>query len=204
MFVFISGAARSGKSAWAEEYALSKVDADTPLVYLATARVCDQEMEKRVLHHQKTRKGKGFETLEQDVDISKVIPQLSSSSTILLECLGTLLANEMFGGKKRDTHALCAKIYEEIMLLKTKVANLLVVSNDVFSDGVSYDRETERYRQILGTLHVQLADNTDLAVECACGQARVARQRPDFMKAFRHPMSIPASWKVFRTSSRDT
>ena len=173
MFVFVSGAARSGKSAWAEAYALSKADAGAPLVYLATARVYDQEMAKRVLLHQKARKGKGFETLERDSDISGVISRLSSSSTVLLECLGTLLANEMFGhGKNETAPALCGKLYEEILLLKTKVANLLVVSNDIFSDGVSYDAETERYRRTLGALHVRLAGETDLAVECACGPAK--------------------------------
>jgi adenosylcobinamide kinase/adenosylcobinamide-phosphate guanylyltransferase len=180
MFVFVSGTARSGKSAWTEEYALSKAGACAPLVYLATARVCDQEMEKRVLLHQKGREGKGFDTLERDVDISKAIPSLSPSSTVLLECLGTLLANEMFGRSENgDTRDLCTKIYEEILSLKTRVANLLVVSNDIFSDGVSYDRETERYRQTLGALHVRLANKSDLAVECAFGRARIARQRPN-------------------------
>ncbi|MDR1622119.1 MAG: bifunctional adenosylcobinamide kinase/adenosylcobinamide-phosphate guanylyltransferase [Synergistaceae bacterium] len=184
MFVFISGAARSGKSAWAEKYALSRVwGSRAPLVYLATARVCDQEMERRVLFHQEARKNKGFETLERDVDIAKAISRLAPSSTVLLECLGTLLANEMFGrgrGRDRDkgeNTKVTAKIYEELTLLRAKVADLLVVSNDVFFDGVTYDEETERYRQSLGALHVSLAWEADLAVECACGQARIARQR---------------------------
>jgi adenosylcobinamide kinase/adenosylcobinamide-phosphate guanylyltransferase len=181
VFVFVSGAARSGKSAWAEAYALSKADACTPLVYLATARVCDQEMAARVSLHQKARKGKGFETLERDCDVSGVIPRLSSSATVLLECLGTLLANEMFGHGGNENAAVSGekgeKIYGEILLLRTKAAHLVVVSNDVFSDGVSYDAETERYRQTLGALHVRLADEADLAVECACGQARIARRR---------------------------
>ncbi|MDR1979594.1 MAG: bifunctional adenosylcobinamide kinase/adenosylcobinamide-phosphate guanylyltransferase [Synergistaceae bacterium] len=182
MFVFVSGAARSGKSAWAEEYVLSKAfadacvpDARAPLVYLATARVCDQEMEKRVLHHQRARKNKGFETLERDVDISGIIPRLAPASTILLECLGTLLANEMFGRRenKSPTHSklVGAKIYEELMLLRAKAENLVIVSNDIFSDGMVYDGETERYRRTLGALHVSLAGQADLAVECICGMA---------------------------------
>jgi adenosyl cobinamide kinase/adenosyl cobinamide phosphate guanylyltransferase len=51
----------------------------------------------------------------------------------------------------------------------------LVVSNDVFSDGVVYGRETELYRQALGALHVDLAREADLAVECVCGRARIAK-----------------------------
>ena len=50
MFVLISGAVRSGKSAWAEKYALGI--AQGRLVYLATARVRDQEMAARVRRHQ--------------------------------------------------------------------------------------------------------------------------------------------------------
>ncbi|MDR1378999.1 MAG: bifunctional adenosylcobinamide kinase/adenosylcobinamide-phosphate guanylyltransferase [Synergistaceae bacterium] len=193
MFVFISGAARSGKSTWAEKYALSLSHAeqmDTPRVYLATARILDQEMKERVLRHQATRQEKGFETWEQDVDISRILPRLVQcvpAATLLLECLGTLLANEMFGRettiktrKTRKTIAsrgrekanvLVEKIYGEILSLKANTANLLVVSNDVFMDGSTYDEETENYRRALGALHVKLARESQLAVECVCGQA---------------------------------
>ncbi|MDR2136648.1 MAG: bifunctional adenosylcobinamide kinase/adenosylcobinamide-phosphate guanylyltransferase [Synergistaceae bacterium] len=203
MFVFVSGAARSGKSAWAEKRALSLSRAEnenTPLVYLATARVCDQEMRERVLRHQAARGNKGFETWERDVDVSKVLPRLVPTATLLLECLGTLLANEMFGrtedkktgaedkgdARTERMERIVEKIYGEILSLKAKTANLLVVSNDVFMDGAAYDEETENYRRALGALHVKLARESHLAVECVCGYATIFKEE------------VPARGRIFR------
>ena len=47
--ILITGGARSGKSTYAEKLALSL--SPTP-VYLATARIWDEEFRKRVIHHQ--------------------------------------------------------------------------------------------------------------------------------------------------------
>jgi adenosylcobinamide kinase/adenosylcobinamide-phosphate guanylyltransferase len=180
VFVFVSGGVRSGKSAWAEEYALALADLASPnavpLIYLATARVSDQEMRKRVLLHQAARKDKGFETLERDVNITAVFPRLVPSATVLLECLGTLLANELFGtGESMDAEETASKIYQELLSLKAQTANLLVVSNDVFSDGVTYNEATENYRRVLGALHARLALEADLAAECVCGLAIIRK-----------------------------
>jgi adenosylcobinamide kinase/adenosylcobinamide-phosphate guanylyltransferase len=184
MFVFVSGPVRSGKSTWAEECALSfaRAKAGAPLVYLATARVHDQEMKRRVLRHQATRKDKGFETLERETDVS-LVPRFAPGSIVLLECLGTLLANEMFETdqeyprKREGVERVVSKICGDILLLKARVADLLVVSNDIFSDGVTYDEATESYRQALGKLHLRLAQGADLAVECVFGQVIAYKDR---------------------------
>lgn len=60
-------------------------------------------------------------------------------------------------------------------MLRNCTANLLLVSNDVFCDGVRYDAGTEAYLRALGTLHVLLAGEADAAVECVSGLARMAR-----------------------------
>ena len=178
-FVFVSGAARSGKSEWAESYALSL--AAENLVYIATARADDPEMRSRVELHKAARKDKGFKTLEQYADVEGAAPLLLPGSTVLLECLGTLLANEMFGGCEIGTPDLEApdiyvrKIFDDVWALNSRSAHLLVVSNDIFSDGVVYDEPTERYRRALGALHVKLAGVADLAVECAAGRVRYAK-----------------------------
>ena len=167
VLVFISGAARSGKSEWAETYALSLADGKK-LVYIATARADDPEMRRRVALHQASRRDKGFETLERYTGVGGVVSQISLDSTVLLECLGTLLANEMFSDSPLFN---VRKIFDDVLSLRARAANLLVVSNDIFSDGISYDELTEKYRQALGALHVMLAGAADLAVECVAGQS---------------------------------
>ncbi|MDR2523670.1 MAG: bifunctional adenosylcobinamide kinase/adenosylcobinamide-phosphate guanylyltransferase [Synergistaceae bacterium] len=166
MFVFVSGPARGGKSAWAEEFTLSLArQGKTPLVYLATAHVTDAEMRERVSRHQAARAGKGFTTLERETSVAEAAPFLPFGSTVLLECLGTLLANEMFG-EEGGACKLAEKIHADLTSLRGQAANLLVVSNDVFSDGNACGEVTENYRRTLGALHVILAREADLAVEC--------------------------------------
>jgi len=63
------------------------------------------------------------------------------------------------------------KIFDDVLSLRARAAHLLVVSNDVFSDGITYGEPTENYRRALGALHVKLADAADMAVECVAGLA---------------------------------
>ena len=175
----MSGAARSGKSEWAEAYALSIAEPGSKLVYIATACAGDQEMRRRIEQHKAARKYKGFQTLERYTDVGGAASLLSPGSTVLLECLGTLLANEMFGlGETCAPGAaapdlLIMKIFGDVLSLSSCASNLLVVSNDIFSDGVTYDETTQTYRRALGALHVKLAGAADLAVECVTGLPRI-------------------------------
>ena len=180
MLVFVSGGVRSGKSAWAETYALSLAAGyRSQLVYIAAARADDAEMRGRVALHKAARMGKGFDTLERYTNVGGVVSLLSPGCTVLLECLGTLLSNEMFGHGENETPGLAApdlyvrKILDDILSLRARAAHVLVISNDIFSDGVTYDEPAERYRQALGALHVRLAGVASLAVECVAGQAVV-------------------------------
>ena len=45
----------------------------------------------------------------------------------------------------------------------------MVVSNEIFSDGVDYDQATLAYLRLLGGLNRRLAQRAQLAVEVGCG-----------------------------------
>ena len=63
-------------------------------VYIATMFPFDEESKKRVQRHRNMRSGKGFETIECYTDLAQV--RVSKGSTVLLECMSNLVANEMF------------------------------------------------------------------------------------------------------------
>ena len=48
-------------------------------------------------------------------------------------------------------------------------AHLVIVTNDIFSDGVTYDPETELYRKILGEVNLEAAAMADYVYEVVCG-----------------------------------
>lgn len=103
MITVVFGNINSGKSEYAESL-LS--DFDGSRYYLATMRVLDAKDEARVAAHRARREGKNFVTIEQDVAIVKAIDKIKWMETllsvgdkkraVLLECIPTLIANEMF------------------------------------------------------------------------------------------------------------
>jgi adenosylcobinamide kinase/adenosylcobinamide-phosphate guanylyltransferase len=163
---------RSGKSALGER--LAEKYARGRKVYLATSNVCDEEMERRVKRHRKDRAGKGFLTIERGADIGGAAALLKQEDAVLLDCLGALAANEMFAGGPMNfgedfKRALADRIFNGIMELSGASAAVIVISNEVFSDGAEYEKETADYIDVLGRLHLRLAAAADTAVECACG-----------------------------------
>lgn len=173
MFLFISGGVRSGKSEWAERAALS-LSPDVPRVYLATARVSDEDMRRRVERHRRARSGRGFLTVERERDLTGVLHSIPEGALVLLECLPNWAANEMFleGGSVRGIDEVRGEVLHSTLALRDHVRDLIVVSDDIFSDGVRYDAAVEGYVRLLGELHVLLTARADAAVECAFGIAR--------------------------------
>lgn len=65
--ILITGGARSGKSTYAEKLALEL--SPTP-VYLATARIWDEEFRQRVIRHQE-RRGPEWTNIEEEKELSR-------------------------------------------------------------------------------------------------------------------------------------
>ena len=171
MMVFVSGAVRSGKSSLGERLVLAH--GGRP-VYLATSQAYDGEMARRIELHRQNRAGKGFVTLEQPRDIGAAAGRLLPADAVLLDCLGTLAANEMFGQADAEkataaADALFHRILSGIEKVHASVSLLVVVSNELFSDGIVYDAMTEEYLRLMGRLHRALAARAGAAVECAGG-----------------------------------
>lgn len=162
MLALVIGGSGSGKSAWAEELAAKL--AEGPLYYVATMISCDGECDTRIARHRQQREGKGFETVEQSVDIGQWTPD--PDGTVLLECLSTLLTNELY--REHPAEAPEQKIWDDLQQMM-QCTNVIVVSNDVFGDGTEYDPETMQYIEKLGWLHRKLAAQADLVAEIVVG-----------------------------------
>ncbi|MGN0482042.1 MAG: bifunctional adenosylcobinamide kinase/adenosylcobinamide-phosphate guanylyltransferase [Lachnospiraceae bacterium] len=165
----ILGGSGSGKSAYAEKMVCDLAGKQNlPLYYLATMQVSDAESVKKVERHRKMRSGKAFHTIEQPRQIKEAAPQVKEA-VVLLECLSNLVANELFSPKKEPGINLTEKILADVRGIAQSANDLVIVSNNVFEDGITYDSMTEQYIQILGELNQQLAKEAELAVEVVYG-----------------------------------
>ena len=162
MLVLITGGSGSGKSEFAENIAMSLGENRT---YIAAMKPQGEEAEKRIDRHRKLREGKGFQTVERYTDIKN----LSVSGTALLECMSNLLANEMFSGSGKNA---VQEILDGVDTLMKKCDNLVIVTNEVSSDGIDYGSETESYKKNLGALNCFLALKADEVYEVSCGIGR--------------------------------
>ena len=82
--------------------------------------------------------------------------ELPERGVVLLECLSNLTANEMFEteGAGEGTEA---RVLSGVKALLEKSAHLVIVTNDIFSDGITYDEVTALYQERLGLslIHIQ-------------------------------------------------
>ncbi len=167
MMHLITGGSASGKSVYAEDLA---VRAGRERFYIATMRPFGEEGMERVRKHRSMREGKGFVTVECCRDLCQV--QTGSGAykerVILLECMSNLVANELFeaGGKDEE---ICQRIWEGIRHLQKQAENLMIVTNEIFSDGLGYDSETLRYIRLLAMVNQRLVQAADQVTEVVYG-----------------------------------
>lgn len=176
MRALVWGGSGSGKSEFAEGLAVEAASSCGSLLYIATMAAEDPESRRRIARHRRLRAGKGFTTLEQYTHLEEVT--LPPGTTVLLECLSNLVANEMFSSKGR-TQDTARIIREGLFRLADQADSLIVVSNDVFEDGACYPGETEAYRQVLAEVNQALADRFSLAVELVHGVPVYWKREPE-------------------------
>ena len=190
MMVLVVGGSGSGKSSYAEKVTVSLAQESVKEItksentslsdfklniakkyYLATMQVFDDEGRKKVDRHRNLRNGKGFFTIEQPTRISGALEKMEDGDrTVLLECISNLTANEMFSEKKAMTEIqVTENVIRDIKMLKEQTNHLVVVSNNVFEDGITYDETTTKYIRAMGKINQKLAALADRVVEVVEG-----------------------------------
>ena len=166
MIILISGTSRSGKSLYAENR-LEKF-ASSHKIYVAVSKIVDDEMRRRVQIHKERRRQKNFITLEKNSELSFL--SFPKNSSVLIESLTVWAANEMFRDDGiKNSEEVCEKIYRDFLALKKRSENIIIVSDDVFSDGIIYDYLTEEYLRTLASLTKKIAALADEVIECISG-----------------------------------
>lgn len=119
---------------------------------------------------------------------------LKTGRSALLECMSNLVANEMFPPvdvsgiqvaeaekealddtenmkdyENTQIRRVSKKVLKEVSILSENVAELVVVTNNVFEDGVSYDESTMNYIKAMGIVNRGLAAMAERVVEVVAG-----------------------------------
>lgn len=174
MVALVIGGSGSGKSEYAENLIMEL--GERRRIYIATMKPWDEECEKRIERHRQMRKKKHFETMECYRNLKGLkLVNCKQPKTVLLECLSNLVSNELFGVGEtggapplRENQAV-NEILRGILHVKKQTEDLIIVTNEVFSDGDSYSPETNLYRKVLGEINRRAAELADMVAEVVAG-----------------------------------
>lgn len=160
MKILITGGSKSGKSAFAERVALL-LSGEGPVLYIATMKVKSAEDYDIVHRHEQYRRGKPFTVIEREKDFGTL--SFPKSNVALIEDLPNFLANEMFDGGSVE------RIESGIRHVASMVDHLIIITNEIDSDGIRYAEDTRVYMSELGKLNAMCAAWCDRVVECVAG-----------------------------------
>lgn len=185
MLHIVYGGSASGKSSYAESFAMS-LQGEGRLLYIATmypykwnTTEIDPETMQRIERHRAMRADKGFDTVECYRHVEHIVAK--RQDVLLLECMSNLLANEMYlepdsnaGSDMSGAQTLSPvseRIVRALVDLSTRVQELVIVTNDVFSDGgsLTYDESTREYVKNLAEINCALAREAETVTEVVCG-----------------------------------
>ena len=196
MLHIVYGGSASGKSSYAESFAMS-LQGEGRLLYIATmypykwnTTEIDPETMQRIERHRAMRADKGFDTVECYRHVEHIVAK--RQDVLLLECMSNLLANEMYLEQDSDDGGLAEtmsevektgvgmsetlspvskKLVQALVNLSTRVQDVVIVTNDVFSDGgsLTYDESTREYVKNLAEINCALAREAATVTEVVCG-----------------------------------
>ena len=183
MMVLVTGGSKSGKSTYGENLITEMRAQVSPklepkIYYIATMEPFGSEDFQVIKRHRIAREGKGFITIEKFRNIHEV--EVEADSMVLLECVGNLVANEMFS--MESTEELTGKTSSEecrqnvidrvisgIKKLKDSCSELVVITNQVCSDTGNYPEETREYIRQMGLVNQELSRIAERVVETVYG-----------------------------------
>mgnify|MGYP000941162908 FL=1 len=157
----ITGGERSGKSAYAETEALRL---SSQPVYIATARIWDEEFAERVRRHQE-RRGTEWTNIEEEKALSR---HPLSGRTVLIDCV-TLWATNFFFDLEQDIDRALQEMKAELERLFAQDAHFILVTNEIGLGGVPMDPVQRRFTDLQGWINQYIAARADRVTLMVCG-----------------------------------
>ncbi len=168
MIYLVTGGQRSGKSSYAQELALSL--SDSP-VYVATARVWDEDFEQRVERHKQDRDERwtNIETEKElgDLDIE--------GEVVVIDCI-TLWLTNFFMDTGRDIDRSLKLAKQELESLFRKESTLIIITNEI---GMGTHAQTEsgrKFADLQGWMNQYVAQKADKVILMVSGIPVTAKE----------------------------
>ena len=160
--ILITGGARSGKSRYAEELALSQ--SKNP-VYVATAHVWDEEFRERVKKHQE-RRGPEWTNIEEEKQLSRYD---LTGRVAVIDCITLWCTNYFFD--LQDVDVALEALKAEFDKFTAKDATYIFVTNEIGMGGVSDNAVQRKFTDLQGWMNQYVASKAEEVILMVSGIA---------------------------------
>ena len=160
--ILITGGARSGKSRYAEELALSL--SPNP-IYVATAHVWDEEFRERVKKHQE-RRGPEWTNIEEEKQLSQ---HDLTGRVAVIDCITLWCTNFFF--ELQDTEQSLNALKAEFDAFTAHDATFIFVTNEIGMGGVSENAVQRKFTDLQGWMNQYVASKADEVILMVSGIA---------------------------------
>lgn len=161
MVIFISGGVRSGKSAYAQRRAL---ELSAEPVYIATAKIWDEDFGERVRRHQLDR-GPEWTTFEAHKNLN-LLPV--EGRVVVIDCM-TLWLTNFFMDHEQDVERALSDFKQELDQLLELQGTFIIISNEL---GMGMHAETavgRKFADLQGWANQYTAEKAQEAVFIVSG-----------------------------------
>lgn len=159
--VFVTGGIRSGKSAYAEKLAL---ELSPNPVYMATARIWDDDFRERVRRHQE-RRGPEWTNIEEEKALGR---HRLEGRVVLVDCV-TLWCTNFFFDLGGHVEQALEEIRREFAAFTAQDATFIFVSSEIGMGGTSDNEVQRKFTDLLGSVNQHVAAQADEVVWMVSG-----------------------------------
>ena len=168
--VLVTGGGRSGKSSYALQLGTSLPG---PRAFLATCPRIDGEMRQRILEHQQERASPNWCTIEEPLNVARLLASERQYQVVLVDCLALWVNNLMHEAaqaghelQEEDIRRLCGE-----MLARSgeRPGTVIFVTNEVGMGIIPDNALARRYRDLLGRCNQVMAAGAETVILMTCG-----------------------------------
>lgn len=154
MLILLTGASGAGKSTYARRLAMSLC---RDLTFIST-----EIPDPGIKANPGQLRSAGFSFIERFMDVGGLDAR---GGAAILDCLCNLTANEMFDENGGIRENVVDTVTEGVLRLAGRFGFLIVITNEIASDGVSYEESVSAYRDALCAVNRELAMRADCVFE---------------------------------------
>ena len=168
----VTGGCRSGKSDYAQRLAESLPGRR---LYVATCPAIDDELLARIAAHRESRRGRGWETVEERQDLAGVFRRHAEYAVLLVDCVTLWVNNLMYAAEpsgrqveEADAVAACLPMLDAA---QSRSGDVIFVTNEVGLGVVPDNPAARRYRDLVGRVNQAIAARAETVTLVVCGIA---------------------------------